>query len=199
MSRNTVIIIAVVAALLVEGYIYYGAKIGAMNLAGQNSTQSVTEKTNDAVDKLATDEKPKERVDDELESEEDSEPLDESDTEDSTEADFDQMPTEESSTQEPAIVAPLTTEEVALCLKEKGAVFYGAFWCPHCQEQKKLFGESMKHITYVECDPEGKNAQPEKCDKVGVEAYPTWVIPGKEKLTGTQGVQKLAAIAGCSN
>ena len=24
----------------------------------------------------------------------------------------------------------------ARCLKEKQAVFYGAFWCPHCQNQK---------------------------------------------------------------
>ena len=30
----------------------------------------------------------------------------------------------------------------AQCLKDKGAIFYGAFWCPHCQNQKKMFGRS---------------------------------------------------------
>jgi thiol-disulfide isomerase/thioredoxin len=36
--------------------------------------------------------------------------------------------------------APGELDEFAECLKSKGAVFYGAFWCPHCQDQKKLFG-----------------------------------------------------------
>ena len=32
--------------------------------------------------------------------------------------------------------------EIALTqhLKQVGAKMYGAFWCPHCQEQKQLFG-----------------------------------------------------------
>ena len=29
-------------------------------------------------------------------------------------------------------------------LTEEGALFYGASWCPHCQEQKLLFGASGK-------------------------------------------------------
>ena len=24
----------------------------------------------------------------------------------------------------------------AKCIKDRGAIFYGAFWCPHCQAQK---------------------------------------------------------------
>ncbi|MBI2035942.1 MAG: hypothetical protein HYT12_04685 [Candidatus Liptonbacteria bacterium] len=42
-------------------------------------------------------------------------------------------------------------DDFALCLKEKGVVFYGAFWCPHCQNQKKLFGKSQKLLPYLEC------------------------------------------------
>ena len=38
----------------------------------------------------------------------------------------------------------------AQCLKDTGAVFYGAFWCPHCQSQKKLFGSSVKLLPYDE-------------------------------------------------
>ena len=37
-------------------------------------------------------------------------------------------------------------DEFAQCLKDKGATFYGAFWCPHCQAQKKLFGTSVKFL-----------------------------------------------------
>ena len=31
----------------------------------------------------------------------------------------------------------------AQCLKTQGVLFYGAFWCPHCQNQKALFGFSV--------------------------------------------------------
>ena len=41
-------------------------------------------------------------------------------------------------------------DALATCLKDKGAVFYGAFWCPHCQAQKKEFGSSAKLLPYVE-------------------------------------------------
>ena len=34
---------------------------------------------------------------------------------------------------------PGELDQFALCLGDKGAVFYGAFWCPHCQNQKKMF------------------------------------------------------------
>src|SRR3989344_9366604 len=33
----------------------------------------------------------------------------------------------------------------AQCLTEKGAIFYGTFWCPHCKDQKELFGNSIKY------------------------------------------------------
>ncbi len=29
-------------------------------------------------------------------------------------------------------------------LKDKGVLFYGASWCPHCQEQKRLFGSRRR-------------------------------------------------------
>ncbi|MCX6753767.1 MAG: hypothetical protein NTV03_01795 [Candidatus Nomurabacteria bacterium] len=31
---------------------------------------------------------------------------------------------------------PSKLDGFAQCLKTGGAEFYGAFWCPHCQEQK---------------------------------------------------------------
>lgn len=62
----------------------------------------------------------------------------------------------------------------AQCLTDNGAVMYGAYWCPHCQDQKKMFGPAFEKIKYVECDPKGKNANPQLCEKKGVQRYPTW-------------------------
>ena len=65
-------------------------------------------------------------------------------------------------------------------LKEEGAMFYGASWCPHCQEQKRLFGASARRLPYVECSPAGPNApQAPSCSLAGVQNYPTWVIKGR--------------------
>lgn len=86
---------------------------------------------------------------------------------------------------------------LAQCLKDKGAVFYGAFWCPHCQEQKKMFGNSAKLLPYVECStPDGKN-QTQICIDKGVQSYPTWEFSDGSKLTGEQQPQILAEKAGC--
>ena len=46
---------------------------------------------------------------------------------------------------------PSNLEPFAQCLKEEGAVFYGAFWCPHCQRTKAMFGSAAASLPYVEC------------------------------------------------
>jgi glutaredoxin len=79
-------------------------------------------------------------------------------------------------------------------LRETGAVMYGAYWCPHCQEQKDLFGATAHDLPYVECDPKGVNARPDLCEKAGVKAFPTWVIGGQRR----EGVQSLSALADAS-
>ena len=72
--------------------------------------------------------------------------------------------------------------EIALAqhLKATGAKKYGAYWCPHCYEQKQLFGEeAFSEIDYVECAADGKNPQVEACAKAGIRSFPTWSIDGK--------------------
>lgn len=88
--------------------------------------------------------------------------------------------------------------EIAKCLTEKGVKFYGAYWCPHCQDQKKIWGDDMKYINYVECDAKGENAKPEECEKAGVERYPSWYFPGQGIETGVQKPEDLAAKANCA-
>lgn len=83
--------------------------------------------------------------------------------------------------------------ELAKHLTAIGAKMYSAFWCPHCYEQKQLFGkEAYKQINSVECDPSGKNPQPEACVAAKIQSYPTWKIKG-ETLSGAQLLEKLAA------
>ena len=68
-------------------------------------------------------------------------------------------------------------DDFAKCLGEKGAIFYGAFWCPHCQNQKALFGKSAKLLPYVECStPDGQGVL-QVCKDAGITGYPTWHIP----------------------
>jgi uncharacterized membrane protein len=79
-------------------------------------------------------------------------------------------------------------------LAQSRAVFYGAYWCPHCQEQKHKFGGAAALLPYVECDPKGMNSQTERCEREGVQAFPTWVIGGNKR----EGVQSLEALAEAS-
>lgn len=84
--------------------------------------------------------------------------------------------------------------EIALAkhLTAIGAKKYGAFWCPHCYEQKQLFGkEAFDEINYIECDPNGKNPQVQACVDAEIKSYPTWEVKGKI-YRGTQLLDKLA-------
>lgn len=76
-------------------------------------------------------------------------------------------------------------------LREQGAVMYGAHWCPHCTEQKALFGGAAKDIPYVECAKDRIDGRPDLCEKAGVKAFPTWVM-GTERREGKQSLRALA-------
>ncbi len=87
--------------------------------------------------------------------------------------------------------------DFAQCLAENDATFYGAYWCPHCNQQKAVFGDAMQHVDYVECSPDGQEApRAEICDEKQIESYPTWIIDG-ERHTGVQSLQELAGATGC--
>ncbi len=96
-----------------------------------------------------------------------------------------------------AITTTSGAAEIALVahLKQVGAKMYSAFWCPHCYDQKQLFGkEAFQQINYIECDPKGKNPQPDLCEAANVQSFPTWEINGKS-VSGTQSLEKLAALS----
>lgn len=85
----------------------------------------------------------------------------------------------------------------ATCLKDKGAVFYGAFWCVHCQATKKLFGSSQKLLPYVECSTADASAQLQACTDKKIEGYPTWEFADGSRLTGEIPLQQLADKTSC--
>lgn len=88
-------------------------------------------------------------------------------------------------------------DKFAQCLKDKDAVFYGAFWCSHCQNQKAMFGKSAKLLPYVECSTaDGKN-QVLACKEKNIEAYPTWEFADRSRLTGEVSLDTLAEKTGC--
>jgi len=72
---------------------------------------------------------------------------------------------------------------------------YGAYWCPHCQEQKARFGDAASELPYVECDPRGAGARPDLCSIAGVRSYPTWVI-GNQRREGVLTLEELATLSG---
>lgn len=69
---------------------------------------------------------------------------------------------------------------LAIHLEESDARFYGAFWCPTCQEQKRHFGRSSERLPYVECTPNGRaGGMAFECVAADISGYPTWIIDGR--------------------
>ena len=85
----------------------------------------------------------------------------------------------------------------AKCLTAKGAVMYGAFWCPHCAATKKHFGSSFRYIRYVECDPRGDNQQAELCISKNIENYDTWEFADSSRLVGEPSFASMAEKTAC--
>jgi len=89
-------------------------------------------------------------------------------------------------------------EPFAQCVNDSGAKFYGAFWCPHCNQQKALFGRAYKALPYVECSTPDGNSQTEICATENIESYPTWKFADGTTSNGVTSVKDLAERTGCA-
>ena len=93
-------------------------------------------------------------------------------------------------------------QALANCLAEKGVKEYGAFWCPNCAKQKKMFGSAygilIEKGVYVECDPKGDNPQSELCIEKNVQKYPDWEFADGTRVVGVMDLDVLAGKAGCA-
>ena len=84
----------------------------------------------------------------------------------------------------------------AKCLAAEGAKMYGAYWCPHCVDQKTLF-EDSKELPYIECSLPNRGGVTEICKRDNIQTYPTWEFSDGERLTGLITLGKLSAKTGC--
>jgi hypothetical protein len=75
---------------------------------------------------------------------------------------------------------------------------YGAYWCPHCAEQKEEFGKSFQYVNYVECAIKGSREMTAACKAAGVQHYPTWQFGASPLIEGKFPLQELSDKTGCS-
>ncbi len=88
-------------------------------------------------------------------------------------------------------------DDFAKCLTQNKVTMYGAFWCPHCQAQKKEFGSSFKYVDYTECSlPDGKS-QTEICIVKNITGYPTWEFKDGSRIDGQTSFAVLSDKTGC--
>lgn len=89
-------------------------------------------------------------------------------------------------------------DEFAMCLEEKEATFFGAFWCSHCRDQKSLFGaKSAKLLPYTECStPDGQDVN-QICIDEEIEGYPTWEFADGERVSGVVSLEQLSEKTSC--
>ena len=93
------------------------------------------------------------------------------------------------------LITTLSSKEkinFAKFLTDNNIVMYSAYWCPHCNDQKQLFGkEAVEELIIVECAKDGKNNKYELCQKKGIEGFPSWEI-NNQIFSGTMSLNELA-------
>ncbi len=98
----------------------------------------------------------------------------------------------------PVVQATSGPAEIALAkyLNLIGAVQYSAYWCPHCHDQKELFGmQAASELQVIECAEDGQNSQRSLCDLKGIQGFPTWEING-EFYSGVRSLDELSELSG---
>ena len=101
----------------------------------------------------------------------------------------------------PAVIAISSTEKIKLAehLTKEGAVMYNAYWCPHCHDQKEMFGkEATEKLNLVECAKDGYNNKRDLCEAKGITGFPSWEINGSID-SGVKTLKELAELSNYKN
>jgi hypothetical protein len=85
----------------------------------------------------------------------------------------------------------------AQCLSQNNVKMYGAFWCPHCESQKEMFGKSWQYISYIECSLPDKSGQTQNCIDEEINSYPTWEFNDGQRHEGALTPLQLSQFSGC--
>ena len=97
----------------------------------------------------------------------------------------------------PAITTLSSPQKVkfAKFLSDNNIKMFSAYWCPHCHDQKQLFGKkAVKELTVVECAQDGQDNQYKLCREKQIEGFPSWEING-EIYSGVKDLNDLAIMA----
>ena len=89
-------------------------------------------------------------------------------------------------------------DSFAQCLASKQAKMYGLYWCPHCADQKAMFGASFRYVPYVECAIKGTRELAPECKVAGVTLFPSWQFGIDPPHEGVLSLQVLSQKTGCS-
>lgn len=85
----------------------------------------------------------------------------------------------------------------AKCLSDNEVKMYGAYWCPYCNDQKEMFGNSWKYINYIECSLPNRAGQKLICQQNNVKVYPTWEFQDGQKIEGKLSLEQLSQYGDC--
>lgn len=86
----------------------------------------------------------------------------------------------------------------AKCLTSKQTKMYGLYWCPHCAEQKAMFGKAFQYVSYVECGIKGSHEMAAACQQAGVKLFPSWQFGSSPPIEGVFPMEELSDKTGCS-
>jgi hypothetical protein len=86
----------------------------------------------------------------------------------------------------------------AQCLAAHQAKMYGLYWCPHCIEQKEMFGQSFHYVPYVECAIRNSSELAPECKVAGVKLFPSWQFGLDPPKEGELSLDALSVKSGCS-
>jgi hypothetical protein len=89
-------------------------------------------------------------------------------------------------------------DSFAQCLATKQAKMYGLYWCPHCLEQKEMFGASFHYVPYVECAIKGSSELAPECKAAGLKLFPSWQFGAQPPKEGVLPLEELSEKTGCS-
>ena len=90
-----------------------------------------------------------------------------------------------------------TLDGFAQCLTSRGAKMYGAWWCPHCADEKDSFGYAFQYVNYVECSLPNDRKMNDTCKQAGIKNFPTWQFSDGSRVEGMQPLDALAKTTGC--
>lgn len=90
-------------------------------------------------------------------------------------------------------------DSFAKCLAAHQAKMYGLYWCPHCADQKAMFGAAFHYVPYQECAMKEKPGEmAAACKAAGVKLFPSWQFGNNPPVEGVFSLQELSDKSGCT-